>query len=212
MGLVGAAQTIHLELVKEKRRRRMYARECLEVALAIAGREDREKVRICELRRRAEEEHGPELTAKRLKAEAVASTATLRMRKKSLRISKTLLKKYAMKTLTPDRLGDGAKCKPALTKAKKARSDVLDRLAQLGVGLSPEQRNDFGWFKTSWGAKMLEHYGSEWPNTFAGWVQQVLDELGQEGGSNAFSVFVHNETMRCFCEQPALRLPGGSKV
>jgi hypothetical protein len=115
-----------------------------------------------------------------------------------------------MKKFTPEVLGDGAKGKQAVAKAKKARSDVLDRLAHLGVGLTPEQRNDFLWFKTSWGAKMLEEYGTEWPNTFAGWVQQVLDELAQEGGCNAFTVFVHNETMRSFCAQPALRLPGGS--
>ena len=44
-------------------------------------------------------------------------------------------------------------------------------------------------------------------STFAGWIQQVLDEMTQEGGSNAFSSFVHRETLRCFSDQPALRIP-----
>ena len=40
--------------------------------------------------------------------------------------------------------------------AKKRRWEVLDRLPRLGQGLSPEQRNDFTWFKEAWDAYMLQ--------------------------------------------------------
>ena len=90
----------------------------------------------------------------------------------------------------------------------KARVDVLDRLACLGVGLSPGQRNDWAWFKSAWDAKMANEHDQEWGSTFAGWMQQVVDEMAQEGGSNAFSNFVHRETLRCLSDQLALRLPG----
>ena len=80
-------------------------------------------------------------------------------------------------------------------------------MCNLGVGLSPGQRNDWAWFKIAWDAKMVNEHGEEWGSTFAGWMQQVLDEMTQEGGSNAFSSFVHRETLRCLSDQPALRIP-----
>ena len=42
--------------------------------------------------------------------------------------------------------------------AKKRRWEVLDRLARLGQGLSPGQRNGSSWFKDAWDASMLEEY------------------------------------------------------
>ena len=38
-----------------------------------------------------------------------------------------------------------------------------------------------------WDAKMVNVHGDETGSTFAGWMQQVLDEMTQEGDSNAFS-------------------------
>ena len=55
---------------------------------------------------------------------------------------------------------------------------------------------------------MANEHDQEWGSTFAGWMQQVVDEMAQEGGSNAFSNFVHRETLRCLSDQLALRLPG----
>ena len=89
------------------------------------------------------------------------------------------------------------------------RFEVLDRLAHLGTGLASAQRNDFAWFKSAWDERMLEEHGGEWPNVFATYVQHVLDDLATEGCSNAFSLFVHNETLRCMSGGLALRVPGG---
>lgn len=115
--------------------------------------------------------------------------------------------RHAMKTFTPGVLGQGKK-KAGGAKGQRARFDVLDRLAHLGVGLSPGQKNDWAWFKAAWDAKMVSEHDQEWPMLFAGWMQQVLDEMAQEAGSNAFSSFVHRETLRCLSAQDALRIPG----
>ena len=90
--------------------------------------------------------------------------------------------------------------------AKKRRWEVLDRFARLGQGLSPAQMNVFGWFKDAWDARMLQEHGGIWPETFMGWTQRLLGE-NENGKANAFSVFVHNETRRCFDGVLALRVP-----
>ena len=47
-------------------------------------------------------------------------------------------------------------------------------------------------------------YGENWADTFCGWIQNVLND----GRSNAFSVFVYEETCRVFQEVAALHVPG----
>ena len=89
---------------------------------------------------------------------------------------------------------------------KKKRCKVLDRLSRLGQGLSGAQRNDFGWWKESWDAKMLEEHGAEWGCVFAEWVQRVINDVG-DGIGNAFSLFVHAETRRCFDGALVLQVP-----
>ena len=90
--------------------------------------------------------------------------------------------------------------------AKKRRWEVLDRLDRLGQGLPPAQMNVFGWFKDAWDARMLQEHGDIWPETFMGWTQRLLGE-NENGKANAFSVFDHNETRRCFDGALALRVP-----
>ena len=87
----------------------------------------------------------------------------------------------------------------------KKHAEVLDRLARLGTGLSPAQRNDFAWWKDKWDAKMLAEHKDDWGGVFAGWVQSILNGLG-EGNTTAFSLFVHAETVRGFSGAPAVQL------
>ena len=54
---------------------------------------------------------------------------------------------------------------------------------------------------------MVEAHGELWANLFAEILQGVLGEL--EGNANAFSEFMHNESMRVLGEVEVLRLPGG---
>ena len=114
--------------------------------------------------------------------------------------------KHVSKQFSVEDVGKGAKMKRCLDAAKKRRWEVLDRLARLGQGLSPAQRNDFGWFKDAWDARMLQEHGDRWLDVFMEWMQRLLGEE-ENGVANAFSVFVHNETRRCFDGVPALRVP-----
>ena len=111
-----------------------------------------------------------------------------------------------MKTFSLELLGQGKK-KAGGAQGQKQRFDVLDRMSRLGSGLSPEQRNDWHWFKTTWDAKMVSEHDHEWPNVFVGIIQSVFENLAQEGHNNAFSVFVHGEALRCLSDDGSLRIP-----
>ena len=144
------------------------------------------------------------LTAAQLKEEAKRHTALLKKRKLELKSAENVLETTGtVKHYSLGELGKGGGGKVA---AKKRRWEILDRLARLGQGLSPAQRNDFGWFKETWDSRMLQEYGDSWPEVFMGWMQQLLGE-NENGVANAFSLFVHNETRRCFDGVSALRVP-----
>ena len=146
-------------------------------------------------------------TTATLNQEAKAAKSRLKKRKREIqKVENVLETKHAVKQLSLEDLGKGAKLKRCLDAAKKRRWEVLDRLARLGQGLSPEQRNDFSWFKEAWDACMLQEHGDSWPETFMGWMQRLLGE-NEAGIGNTFSVFVHNETRRCFDGVPGLRVP-----
>ena len=144
-------------------------------------------------------------TAAKLNEEANAAKARLKKRKREIENAEDVLEaKHSVKQFSLEDLGKG-RSRGGKVAARKRRLEVLDRLARLGQGLSPEQRNDFGWFKEAWDARMLEEHGDSWPETFMGWIQGLLGK-NEAGVGNAFSVFVHNETRRCFDGVPGFRV------
>ena len=108
-----------------------------------------------------------------------------------------------METFTPDALGQGYKIAGG-AKGKQRRFEVLYRLARIKAGLSAGQKNDWQWFKEAWGGAMVDEYKDNWGSTFASWMQRVVDD----DRSNAFSVFVYNETARVLHGTMALYVPG----
>ena len=90
--------------------------------------------------------------------------------------------------------------------ARKNRWEVLDRLARNGAALSPSQRNDFELWKRSWDEAMVEEHKGKWADTFAGWMQNIVDS----SETNAFSAFMHAETNRVLRERVnnVLTVPG----
>ena len=108
-----------------------------------------------------------------------------------------------MKTFTPDALGQGHKTAGGV-KGKPRRFEWLGRLARIKAGLSAGQKNDWQWFKEAWDGAMVDEYKDNWGSTFASWMQRVVDD----DRSNAFSVFVYNETARVFHGTMALHVPG----
>ena len=113
--------------------------------------------------------------------------------------------KHAIRAFAPKELGVG-RPKGGGAQGAKTRQQVLDRLARLGRGLSPAQRNEFGWWKEAWDERMLEQHGGEWPALFATWAQSIV-EKHQGGEAAAFSAFVHSETQRVLSEEVALVVP-----
>ena len=111
----------------------------------------------------------------------------------------------ALKTFSLPELGHGKTLKGELKKAKKVRHEVLDRMSLLGAGLSAEQTRDYEFFKSHWDDANETDMAAEWPRKFAELTQQVQDAI-TAGDSNAFSKFVHAETMRCLSDIPRLRL------
>ena len=61
------------------------------------------------------------------------------------------------------------------------------------------------WFKEAWDKAMVTEHGADWPELFATWMQEVLTDPR----SNAFSIFVYDETCRVFQGAAALQVPGG---
>ena len=92
---------------------------------------------------------------------------------------------------------------------RKNRHEVLDRLSRLGTGLSPEQRNDWPWFKAEWDRAMLTEHKAAWPKVFATWMQKGL-MIWITAMLTPFSFFVHSEPRCCLDDQPGLQVPGMS--
>ena len=92
-----------------------------------------------------------------------------------------------------------------MKKAKKVGHEVLDRMSLLGAGLSAEQTRDFDFFKSHWDDANEKVMAATWPQKFAELAQQVQDAICV-GDPNAFSKFVHSETLRCLYDIPRLRL------
>ena len=80
-------------------------------------------------------------------------------------------------------------------KKKKCRKDALGHLKRLKGSLSQQQVLEWDWFVDSWDDRMRTQHGNKYPELFAGWLQNVSNDMAQGDGA-AFSRFVHNETRR----------------
>ena len=144
--------------------------------------------------------------AKRLKVQNEEETEKLNKKRQEIIDLESLAEcKHALKTFTPEFLGEGKKDNGG-AKCRDRRFEVLDRLAKLGSGLTPQQKNDFAWFKDAWDTKCAAESPMTWGGKFAGLCQKVLNDIGTPTHKNAFSVFVNNETRRHFANQGALTL------
>jgi hypothetical protein len=89
---------------------------------------------------------------------------------------------------------------------QKTRFEVLDRVRAIAA-LSAEQLNDWENFKVRLDKKMASTHGEAWADLFAGWINNVLEELAA-GNANAFSDFMFRESKRVLAGLPVLVLPG----
>ena len=203
-GLVRVVHALEQELHKEERRERELVREHPAVAETFLRfrraeqREFQEQQRVALLMRKRKT-YAAEAIA--VRNAAVAEVKKARKALQDLESHKAL--KHAVKTFTVEALG-GNTANAGGAKGKKNRYEVLDRLSRHQSGLSDAQKNDFGWWKDDWDAAMLQEHKHHWAETFAGWVQKILDDPS----SNAFSKFMYNETVRVLHGRKALAVPG----
>ena len=64
---------------------------------------------------------------------------------------------------------------------------------------------DFQWFCEVWDQAGVDDFAESWPETFASWMQGLLDKHDQ-GILDCFSSFVHSETKRRLAGSLALEL------
>ena len=104
--------------------------------------------------------------------------------------------KHAIKRYSPEGLGLG-KNNCGGQAAMKLRYEVMDKMAKLGSGLTPAQKNEWAWFREAWYARMREEHAADWGGTFSKWMQKILDGI-RGGASNARYTFMHEDTIRIF--------------
>ena len=199
-GCFRAMQDCEHELGKEFRRGRDLLRLNPAVAETFLERRTAEAQRQLRKRLFADELNNQVRAAKRAKQESDAAVAELKRAKDAIKEYEIIREcRYAMKTYTVLALGDGS-ANAGGAGGRKRRLEVLDRVARIGAGLSPGQKNDWQWFKESWDAAMVAEHKANWGTQFVSWLQRVLDDPA----SNSFSLFVYNESCRVFSGTVAL--------
>ena len=204
IGCVRGVQALDYDLAQTKRKLRTITREDDSVRNEFNRLRIAKELRQAESDRAVAERKEMWRDVERVKAAAKSANTELRVKRQKLQELESITAcRHAVKSFRLEDLGKGEK-KSGGAKGKKNRAEVLDRLSRLNSGLSPGQRNDWQWFKDAWDKAMVIEYGDEWPETFAKWMQEVLID----SRSNAFSIFVYEETCRVFDGAAALQLPG----
>lgn len=205
-GNMRLAHLAALESKKEERRIREMSRENNSVLQALAEHQLAQDAEDRKRQRQVDDANAQTLRLKDIRRQVEKKSAELAQKRRAIAEAEEVLQaRQSMRTYSLGELGHGRSGGQA--QAKKNRASVLDRLARCGGGLSPAQKNDFGWFKEAWDAAMSDEHKGSWPATFASWMQKVLDDV-DSGDREAFSKFVHRETTRCFSSAVALSLPG----
>ena len=206
VGAVHAAGQLELELRKEKSRLREVSREDPDVLLGMARARDALEAESRKRRLAIEDANRQVMSKQKLRREIKDAEATLQKTKQLIAEQEQIAEaRHVVKKFRLEYLGDGARgCGGAA--GRKRRDEVMDRMAKLGSGLSPQQRNDWVWFKEAYDRKMHGAHGDDWVRIFVGYMQEVLNQL-YDGTPNAFSLFVHKETLRSFAADRGLVLP-----
>ena len=203
LGHVSLAQCVSAEIHRVERQMRAASRETPGVLDALRLERRREVAREQERLRHVQEANLATKSLHSVKLQLKDAEKSLKQKRAAVAAAEnTMLVKHSVKQFSMAELGSGSKNGNG-AKGKKARHDVLNRMSQLGAGLSKAQAADFPWFKEEWDKKMLSHYEDRWGETFAGWMQKVVQEH-EDAAVAAFSKFVHQETQRCFAGREAV--------
>ena len=204
IGQVRGVQFMEAELAKEQRKVRALVNESPAVADAFSRlRRAEVQERLMDKRVADQHKERKQNADKVLSDKKAAADGLRKLKRKTRDVEGIYACRHALKHFTLESLG-GGDGNAGGTKARKVRHEVLDRLARIGAGLSPGQRNDWTWFKETWDTAMVNQHGTAWASLFMRWMQSVLEEES----NNAFSMFMHKESCRIFGSTAALHVPG----
>ena len=209
-GATGKSLQMTIDKVMHTESKRFKQRMGGDAAVAAELRASLEAEEAVERRKRLEfqEEMQQVREKKRIALELKATQEKLKKARKDMRETAAVVTaKEAIKSYSLLALGDGKK-KGGGAQFQKIRFEVLDRVCAVAQ-LSPQQRNDWDYFRTAWDKAMAEAKGEEWAKLFAEIIQSVIQDL-EAGKTNALSKFMYNETRRVLGEVPVLVVPGSS--
>ena len=195
IGDLGLALTLRRAMHGEERRVREMMRTHPEVVETMRLSVEAQEHSIMMQRAELKEKLNNEKRVAELKREAKELQERTAKARKQLKDATDMVETQdALKSFSPDMLGEGrARGGGAMYRAR--RMDLLDRLVRHGAAFTPQQRNDWKWFKDAWDHAMSEHHNKEWGSIFAGIVQGVLDKL-EANDVTAVSEFMYDETRR----------------
>ena len=208
--LAGAA-FMENQLGKERRRVRESAREDPGVQRALVEFEEAREAQLRREKYEREREASRKSELRRLGNEVGRVRKLLKAEQAKLADAQEAIDlKYEVKRVGLYELGQGQRSCGGV-EGRKGRLAVLTRAATLGAGLSRAQKADFEWFKREGDAAGAADFQAKWPETFATWVQGVVDEY-LAGNTRAFSLFMESETRRRLAGSLALALPGADRA
>ena len=195
------ARTIHAE----KRKARTLLQQDPSVGQALSDRLSGENLEYARKRIAYNKERLASAEQKKAKQEWEELKKQTTAIQTQLRQAKSLLDCITqVKHFSPEMLGNG-KAHGGPKKCRDLRFEVLDRLLAHAAPLSPQQKNDWRWFKEEWDAAMVKEHDKSWGEVFAGMIQNLLNEL-ENGDMSAVSNFMYNETVRVLSQVPTLVL------
>ena len=191
-GQLRAAQHLEREMATLKRRQREICSDSAVVLDAFKRLRTAEEAEFRERARIVKQTKALRQSAQKAIHDKKAAVAALSQAKGRLQKEETKLAcGAAIKTFSLCMLGAND-AKAGGAQARKNRWEVLNRLARNGAALSAQQQNDFDLWKRCWDEAMVEEHKCKWAETFAGWMQNIVDSPE----ANAFSAFMHAETNR----------------
>ena len=207
-GALGASLSNTVRKVMHDEQKRFRQRIDGDAAVEKAMRTTAEAEEAEARRRRAEFQQAAQRKREiaNVERELQQSKAKLRQARRDLREATDVAEaSEALKTFSLEAMGKGQKNAGGAA-FRKVRQEALSRVRSV-ARLSPEQRNDWSYFATNWGKKMVEEHGEAWPAMFAEILQNVVNEL-EAGRGNALSDFMRKESVRVFGGVNIIRLPG----
>lgn len=206
-GCIGAAILIQNQMNKMAKTLRLLQREDPAVANAFSQIQDIEYREEIKQKQLMDTQISTQKALQKVKRDLEDAKSELKKRKAAIMdVEKLVEAQQAMQNFSSQQLGEGGR-KGGAAACKKNRFLVMDRLSRLGQGLKPQQANDFSFFKEAWDNHMSVEHDTQWGSLFAGLMQKVMDDITR-GTTNAFSVFVFNETRRVLSEVARLQVPG----